>query len=911
MGQPKLYVIDAMAMIYRSYYAIRAGLTRRDGLPTSAIYGCARQVLKILEEKPDYIVVASDCKEPTFRHEMYPEYKANRSEMPEDLIPQIPYVMKMFEAFGLHVLKEPGYEADDWIGSLVTQWGRKELDCYIVSGDKDFMQLITENVKLYRPGRQGQIDIVDIEGVHKKFQCTPHQVIDVLALMGDSSDNVPGVKGIGEKGAAKLIAQWGGLQEIYDNIDKITPAGMKKKLIEGEDAALLSQQLVTIRTDLLVPESVPRVEEGLATSERVLSFFRDMDFHALLPKESKVPYKTQQVAVAAEEDSAVEEIVYKPVSGTRHRVTSREALHTCIEALGDRFAFDTETTGLDLVADRPIGASFSSNEGEAWYVPFQADYLDDCEPDWVIEQLKKVFEDPKRVKIGHNLKYDLQMLMSLGIKVCGPFEDSMLASQLCDPSHRGHSLDALVLEHFKLQKISIARLIGEKQDRLMSEVPLPLLSKYAGEDADCTLRLMNVMLGKLEEFGMMKVFRDVEMPLIPILAVIEKRGIFVDTSALEKQGPALHARLVTLESDIHEAAGEIFNINSPKQLQDLLYDKLELHTRYGVKPRKTTHGRSTDSQVLEQMSQEPLVAKVLEYRGLKKLVSGWLDSLPTLIHADTSRVHSKFQQLGAATGRLSSIAPNLQNIPMRSLEGRKIRAAFTPQQEGWSIISADYDQVELRFMAHLADDQALKEAFQKGLDPHRMSAARVAGKAFEEVTDEERQKAKVVNYGLLYGMGARKLARETGLSVADAKVFIEKYFESFPNVKNWIDGAVAQAQEHECSRTLWGRRRPLPFKDASGLELSHLKNMAINTPVQGSVADTIKKAMIDIQNLLADQGLQAKMLIQVHDELVFECPDQEVPLVCELVKKAMEGAVSLSVPLSVQVGVGKNWLEAH
>ncbi len=962
MGNPKkLFIIDAMAMAFRNFHAFsQRQLVTTAGIHTSAVFGSAMFMARLIEdEKPDLIIVATDTKDKTFRHDMYPKYKANRSEMPEDLAGQLPYFFELFAAMGIPVLKQSGMEADDLIGSICRKFASSDTHCYIVSGDKDFMQLINPNVFIYAPKKNEPANIISYAGVAEKFGCTPEQVIDVLALIGDTSDNVPGVHGIGDKGAAKLIGEFHSLNGIYENLEKIKNERLKNSLRDSRELAFLSRDLVTIKTD--IPLTVTLDDMVLDTdaqaNPKLLDLYTKMEFRSLTTKvkdrlgtqstnsdvkanqlaplsigASVAPTPTSEPLIADPLGRALElETRSLQVSPSVVLVENRsmqklgsdyliantpELVMRLGQELRDAptFSFDTETTGLDRVQDQPIGLSVSTKIGHAWYVPLLQKHLTGwLTPEFIKEQLAPALVDTKKLKIAHNLKFDLQMLRNAGIKIRGPFGDTMLASYVLNPINKSHSLDNCALHSLRFPKIATKALMGPKHETPMSEIPLELLGAYACEDADIVLQLNEQYLPLLKEANLIDVYTNIEMPLVPILARMEQTGVHVDSEALGEISVKLHLRAKALEQSIYKEAGEEFNINSPMQLQVILFEKLAIHNKLGItRLKKTKTGFSTDVSVLEAMSDHPLPKLILEYRSVTKLKNTYVDALPQLIHPKTSRIHSSFHQTGTSTGRLSSSDPNLQNIPIRKNEGREIRKAFNASAPDRVIISADYSQIELRILAHITDDEGLKLAFASGQDIHTATASRIFGVSLENVTSELRSNAKAINFGIIYGMGPQRLARETGVSMAEAKLFIEKYFAGFPGIRTYIEGAKAKARATGYSATMSGRRRPIPeISSRDRGEMINGENMAVNSPIQGSAADLVKLAMIETQKRLDATVLDAVMLMQVHDELVFECHESAKEAVMALVKDSMEHAMTLSVPLKVEVGVGKNWLEAH
>jgi DNA polymerase-1 len=958
----KLFVIDFMAMAFRNFHAFGQNpLSTSSGFPTSAIYGSSQFILKLIhDEKPDYLVAACDSPEPTFRHHLYDKYKANRSEMPTNLALQIPVLFRMFEAFDIPVMRLAGVEADDIIGSIAMQLGTPDLKIYIVSGDKDFMQLIEdERVVLYCPKKGGKVELINEAGVFQKFGVKPSQVVDILALMGDASDHVPGVPGIGEKGATQLIVQYGSLDGIYNNLDNIANKRQRDGLSENRHLASLSKELVTIKTDIplhfTLDEAQCHFEHAIA-NQHLLSLMREMEFKALSSKiENVLNQRKGLLEPASQADGLQEEmstnrqatsetsngdlppskinelrhvdpsrtpeVVSNPEFGHRQNasyvaVTSKADFEKCLQSLkqASYFAFDTETTGLDIYDSRPIGFSFSTKVGQGFYVPcIQKHLASDLAPDYVIQEIGQLLTNSTAVKIAHNLKFDLQMCQTLNIYPRGPFGDTMLQAFLVDSSRNSYGIDALALEYLGITKIPTTDLMGPKKQIAMTDVPLEKLAEYASEDADCCLRLFELFKPMITHKKLTHIYEEIEMPLVEILAKMEREGIFVDADALGLISVTLDTIAKETELKIWELAGEKFNINSTKQLATIIFEKLKIHDLLGIKKiKKTQSGYSTDVTVLEMLSGHPLPEAILEYRTVAKLKNTYVDTLPQLIHPKTSRLHTSFHQTGTATGRLSSSNPNLQNIPIRSSYGRQIRKAFRSRDDQWVLLSADYSQIELRILAHLSKDENLKNAFLSGHDIHKATAAFMFGKAIKDVSSDERSRAKAINYGLIYGMGPNRLARETGVTMAEAKGFIDRYFKGFPKIREYIEGTVTFAREHGYSQTMTGRRRPIDgLDDPNKATAAYARNIAVNSPIQGSAADLIKIAMIKLDSKLMELKSQSKILLQVHDELVMECPKSEVESILPIVKHAMESAIPMDVPIEVNIGVGTNWLEAH
>jgi DNA polymerase I len=896
---PRLFLIDGSALAYRSYFAfIRNPLINSKGENTSAVFGYTRTLLDILaQERPEYMAVAFDTPHSTFRHERYADYKATRQRMPDEMSVQLPRLREVTEALGVMLIELAGFEADDVMGTLAKQAEREGLTTYLVTADKDLMQLVSPQVKIYSLRRvDNQQEILDPVGVQQKFGVPPERVVDVLALMGDSSDNIPGVRGIGEKTAVKLIQDYGDLETVLANAAEIKPKGVSDKILANMDMARLSQELATIHLDVPLPCSPTDLALRPRDAARLTALFQDLEFGSLV----------KQVAVQAEADHQGYQLV-------RCRADFDHLCQT-LQTL-PRFAVDTETTSLNPLNAELVCVSLAWMPGEAYCVPLQ--FPDDPQPDdgvYVLNGLKPILEDPAILKCGQNIKYDMLVLSRHGVELQGVEFDTMVASYVVNPSGRQHNLDALALEYLQIKKIPITDLLGSgRAQRTMREVPIEEVARYACEDADVTWRLRDLLEAKLRETATWDLFQRVEIPLIGVLKEMEQAGVCLDVPLLQQMSQDMDRQLLTLTQDIHALAGEIFNINSTQQLGRILFEKLEIQKAQGIKRvRKTKTGYSTDVAALEQFKDHPLVQKMLEYRQLAKLKSTYVDALPQLINPRTGRVHTSYNQTVAATGRLSSSDPNLQNIPARTELGREIRKAFIAATDDRCLLSADYSQIELRILAHLSEDATLIESFRSGEDVHRRTASKIFGVPPEQVTAEQRARAKTINFGVIYGMGPTRLARENDISFEEAKRFIEAYFATYPGVHRYTVESIDKAREQGYVTTLLGRRRYLPelFSDNQGIRAA-AENMAINTPVQGSSADLIKLAMINIRERLRRERLNAQMLLQVHDELVFEVPVAELEAVKPLVVEEMEGAIQLAVPIQVDVGAGRNWFEAH
>ncbi len=903
----RLFLIDGSALAYRSYFGfIRQPLYTSSGMNTSAVYGFVTALFRLLDtESPELIAVAFDSPEPTFRHKEYEPYKATREKMPDEMSDQIPLIFKAVEAMRIPMLTLPGYEADDIIGTLAKRAEKAGFECYIYTGDKDFMQIVSDRVKIYNAFKKGgEPEVLGPAEVEAKFGAPPEKVVDVLALMGDSSDNVPGAPGVGEKTAVKLIQEYGSLEAVLEAAPNIKSKRVREGLLKGKELVELSKRLVTIDTNAPVDASIEDLHRQEPDHRALLELFKQLEFDSLV----------ERVRGGAARD----EKRYVLVDDEKKR---RHLVRLLKEA--DSFVFDIETTSLNPLEADIVGMSFAVREGEAFYIPtglktemqgslFPAEEAPAFSD--VLKPLAPLLEDPKKPKGGQNVKYDMLVLRRCGVDVKGVAFDTMVASYLVDPSLRQHNLDFLSLRYLDIKKIPTEELIGKGKNQIsMADAPVEKVCEYACEDADMTLRLKGVLEPQLDEMGMRKLYEEVEIPLITVLAKMEETGIRLDKSILAEMSEELGAQLQELETRIHALAGEEFNINSPKQLGEVLFEKLELHKELGLKRvKKTKTGYSTDVSVLEQMAGHPLVDAVLEYRSLSKLKSTYVDALPQLVSPRTGRLHTSFNQTVTATGRLSSSDPNLQNIPVRTELGRRIRAAFVPQDDDHLLLSADYSQIELRVLAHLSRDEGLVDTFLQGEDVHRRTAALIFGLPPEEVQPDLRDRAKAINFGVIYGMGPQRLARETGISLQEAKDFIAAYFEKYPGIKKFTEEMVEQARRDGYVTTLLGRRRNLPEIHSSnrGLQVA-AERMAVNTPIQGSAADIIKVAMVNLDRRLEKEKAPARLLLQVHDELVLETPQSEADAMAALVKEEMENAVELVIPLKVDVAFGRNWLEAH
>ena len=924
MAQNKLFLLDAMALLYRAHFAFISNprITSK-GLNTSAIFGFTNTLLEIInKEDPSHLAVAFDMSSPTFRHEIYPEYKGHREEMPEDLSLIMPYVFRLLDILGIHILKKDGYEADDIIGTIAWQVPADAYEVYMVTPDKDFAQLVRENVYLYRPKyKGGGFDVLKRENVIEKYGIPPEQVIDFLGLKGDASDNIPGVPKVGDKTAISLLSEYGSLENILANIAHISKKSIKATLTEFGEQGKLSKQLATIHTEVPLEWTEKQLEMEHCDLEALLALMKELEFRTTAERilNSKLnPIKTHAQtdlfgnpignrATLEVESGLVDNFdkskqVYELIDNPKKRKDLVEKFRK-----GKEFCFDTETTSLNALQADLVGVALAQSSGEAYYLPLPEDREETLQ---ILQELEPLFKDENLLKIGQNLKYDLLVLKSYGMEVVGPMFDTMLAHYVINPSGK-HGMDAMSEELLNYQPISIETLIGKKgkKQKSMRDVPVEDILDYAAEDADITLRLYEKLAPEVADS---EVFQGIEQKLMPVLTAMEFEGIRIDEGFLGEYSGELSKRLKVLEKEIYQLAGEEFNINSPRQLGDILFEKLELGK--GRKAKKTKTGQySTNEQILVGLAaKHELPAKVLAYRGIAKLRSTYVDALPALIHPQTGRVHTTYSQSVAVTGRLSSNNPNLQNIPIRTDDGREVRKGFIPRNEEYILLSADYSQVELRLMASMSEDPNMIEAFLAGADIHRSAAARVFGIEPDEVSPAQRSYAKQVNFGIIYGISPFGLAQRIGISRTEAKEIIDNYFETYPNVKMYMDQNIEFAKANGYVETLFGRRRYLPeINSRNATVRGFAERNAINSPIQGTAADIIKLAMIRIYDIMQEKAYKSRMILQVHDELVFDVYRKEVDEIKELVRTHMMGAAELKVPLEVEIGLGENWLEAH
>ncbi len=936
MAKKKLFLLDGHALVYRAHYAfINRPLINSKGLNTSAVTGFTRVLWDIIRnQKPDYLAVSFDLPGPTFRHEAFPAYKANREAQPEDISIAIPYIQKILKGFNIPVITKEGYEADDVIGALAKQAERHDLVTYMMTPDKDYAQLVSENIFLYKPARMGNdVVIMGVPEVLEKWQIKRvDQVIDMLGLMGDSADNIPGIPGIGPKTAVKLLEKYDTIEGIIAHSHELK--GKQRENIETyAEQGLLSKRLATI--DLNVPVEFD-IEDAKLTemNKEILSpLFKELEFRTLaqhiLGATDKAAAPTAGVQgslFGTTEMQTTTTTTAKPKSSlSAHSVAENDIHNTphdyilvdeteeqldLAAKLADQsiFCFDTETTSIDPTSAELVGISFSIKAGVAYYVPIPADKQ---ERELILARFKPVFEHDKISKIGQNIKYDAIVLKSHGVEVKGMFFDTMIAHYLLAPELR-HNMNYLAESYLKYKPVSIETLIGKGKKQLsMRDIPIERVAEYAGEDADITLRLKEELFPQLKEEKLQSLYDTIEEPLIKVLVDVEFEGININVDFLNEYSKKLGAEILELEKKIYEVAGSPFNIASPKQVGQILFDRLEIPYRW----RKTKTGQySTDEEKLTELAVEnPIVKDILTYRGLAKLKSTYVDALPRMVNPRTGRVHSSFNQALTATGRLSSNNPNLQNIPIRTPEGAEVRKAFIPRDENHVLLAADYSQIELRLIAEMSQEEAMLKAFVEGKDIHTATAAAVFDVPFEEVTKEQRYRAKTVNFSIIYGAGATNLSKQLGIKRTEAKALIENYFKQYPGLRNYMDETIKSARELGYVTTMMGRRRTLrDINSKNGMIRSHAERNAINTPIQGTAADMIKVAMINIHKALEAGNYKTKMILQVHDELVFDVPKSELTAIKAMVEDKMVNAMpNLKVPILVGMDEGNNWLEAH
>ncbi|MDR1155400.1 MAG: DNA polymerase I [Bacteroidales bacterium] len=928
MADKKLFLLDAYALIYRAYYAlIRNPMFSSSGFNTSTIFGFTNTLEEVLaKEKPTHIAVAFDPPTPTFRHEMYPQYKAQREETPEEIIKSVPRIKEIIEAYRIPIIQYDGYEADDVVGTIAKHAAGIGYKVYMMTPDKDYVQLVSDNILMYKPARSGVgAETLDTAKVCEKYGVKyPEQFIEVLALMGDKSDNVPGVKGIGEVGATRLIAEFDTVENLLANIDRVKGAN-RDKIIADRDSLVLSKKLVTICTDVPIRFSEEDYQLKTPDTTKLKELFKEFNFRTFLSRlegrSSPVPSAgPQQLSLfdAAPSGNIVPaaERMYENICTVAHEYITAdtpEKRRQLIDALQglEEFCFDTETTGLETFGSELVGMSFAVKPHHGWYVPVPASQE---ETQAVVNEFKALFENPHIRKIGQNLKFDMLVLQQYGVDTAGTLFDTMLAHYLLQPEQR-HNLNYLSEKYLDYSPVEIETLIGKsgRNQLTMRQAPPDKIAEYAAEDADVALQLQQRLEKDLETTGMSGLAQTVEMPLVKVLVGMEATGVKIDVPAMEAFGRTLNSDSDKLEEEIYELAGMRFNIASPKQLGDVLFLKLKISEGEKSTRKTKTKQFSTSEEVLTGLEgKHPVVSKILEYRGLKKLQNTYVEALPKLINPRTGRIHTSFNQAVTATGRLSSTDPNLQNIPIREDRGRELRKAFIPSDDRHLLLSSDYSQIELRLMAHMSGDPNMQEAFRHDADIHAATAAKIYGIPVAGVTSDMRRKAKTANFGIIYGISVFGLSQRLGIPRNEAQELISGYFDAYPEVRRYMNDSIDRARAQGYVETLMGRRRYLPdIRSANAVVRGMAERNAINAPLQGSAADIIKLAMIRIDEAFRTQNLQSKMILQVHDELVFDVLKPEMEQVKEIVRREMEGACSLAIPLTVEMGEGKNWLEAH
>lgn len=934
--EKKLFLLDAYALIFRAYYAfISNPMTNSKGIPTSTVFGFTLALEEILrKEDPTHIAVVFDPPGPTFRHDMFPEYKANRDATPEDIKAAIPYIKKLIEGFNIPVIEEAGFEADDVIGTMAKHAEKEDFTVYMMTPDKDFAQLVSERVLMYKPGRGGgAAEVLGPAEVREKFLVErSEQVIDILALMGDSADNIPGAKGIGEKTAKKLIGEFDSVEGVYDHIDQLK-GKQKENLENSKELVMLSKELATISLEVPVKQTPDDLIRKELNKEALQNLFNELEFKNLASRVLSLSRESQQESTtpagkaaqagmkgqtslfgdsAGSEGIAVESNL-QSIDTIEHQyrlINSKEGVQALAKELSglQSFCFDTETTGLDPLKAELVGIAFSWEAHRAAYIAFGEDRKEIM--DW-LGLLKDVFGETTIEKIGQNLKYDLHILKNYELDVKGQLFDTMIAHFILRPEQK-HNLKVLAEQYLDYAMVEIESLIGKKGSRQSSFrlVDPEKACEYAGEDADITWQLADIFKKQIEEQGFKELCNNIEMPLIPVLMKMEHQGVKLDVDALNHFAIKLREDILETEKEIFSLAGMEFNISSPKQLGEVLFDRLKIVEN----PKKTkTKQYATGEEILVQLKDShPIVAKMLDYRSLKKLLTTYVSALPLLVKSKTGKIHTSFNQALVTTGRLSSVNPNLQNIPIREERGREIRRAFIPEREGNIFFSADYSQIELRIMAHLSGDEQMIAAFVNNEDIHTATAAKIYKVKPGEVSREMRSRAKTANFGIIYGISAFGLSQRMRISRTEARELIDGYFESYPKVREFMDDSIRMARENGFVETMFGRKRLLPdILSRNSVVRGNAERNAINSPIQGSAADIIKIAMIRIQENIESEQLQSALILQVHDELNFDVWPEELDKVKEITRREMENAAILSVPITVEMGEGSNWLEAH
>lgn len=920
----KLFLLDGHALVYRAHYAfITRPLINSKGLNTSAINGFTRTLWDIISnEKPSHLAVAFDLSGPTFRHEQYADYKANREAQPEDITLAFPYIEKLIKAFNIPIITKEAYEADDVIGTIAKQAAKEGFTVYMVTPDKDYGQLVEEHIFMYKPSRQGNgVDVLGPKEITESWGIKRvDQVIDLLGMMGDAVDNIPGIPGVGEKTAVKLLDQFDTLENLLERVDEVS-GKLKDKIIEFKDQALMSKQLATIDTHVPIQFDADKYKVEDFDSKQLMELFKELEFRSLATTILGAASEPTQASLFVTETkesnkdlSSEYKIAEHSIDNTKHDYQLCQTEDECrklIELLkgADLISFDTETTGIDATQAELVGLSFSVEKHKGYYIPISA-IREEAQSQ--VDLFKALLENPEKKFIGQNIKYDMLMMKSYGVQMPVAHFDTMIAHYLVEPDLR-HKLDYLSESYLKYHMVPIEDLIGKKgsDQGSMRDVELEKIKEYATEDADITLQLMPLLKSELENNELLGLLNTVELPLVNVLRDMEFEGVRIDGDFLNEYSKVLGHQIEDTEKNIYAKAGVKFNIASPKQVGELLFERLNIPYRWKL---TKTNQYSTDEEKLTELAEEnEIVRDILDHRKLSKLKSTYVDSLPTMINPKTGRVHSSFNQARAATGRLASENPNLQNIPIKDEAGREIRKAFIPRDDQHLLISADYSQIELRLIAEIANEEMMLDAFIKGQDIHRATAAKVYGVAYEDVSADQRRNAKTVNFSILYGAGSTNISRQLNISRTEAKELIEQYFNTYSGLKSYMANVVEDARNKGYVKTMLGRKRVLrDINSKNALARTNSERVAINTPIQGTAADMIKVAMINIHRRLNLENLETKMILQVHDELVFDAPLNELNTVSELIKYEMTHAIpDLKVPIDVGLGTGNNWLEAH
>ena len=934
MSEPKkLFLLDAMALIYRAYFALnRNPRINSKGLNTSAVLGFANTLLEVLKkEKPTHIAVAFDAFAPTQRQTDFTAYKANREDTPEDIITSIPYIKKLIEGFNIPILELDGYEADDIVGTLAKRAEKDGFNVFMMTSDKDFGQLVSDNIFMYKPARMGNsAEVMGVKEVCERYGIErPEQLIDILGLWGDASDNIPGVPGIGEKKAKKLIAEFGSIENILKNVEKVPEKRSRESLMENSEQALMSKSLATIILNVPVDWDEAAFKLKDPDPDILIPLFDELEFRTYakrvfehIKEEAPEAMPSQEKIQGQMDLFAGTDALKDPAQHTREKkeqlmkdnnykaAEKEDDIEKLIRKLKKTgaFCFDTETTGLNIINSQLVGIAFCIKPGEAWYVPFPEDQKKAKE---LALRFKELMEDPEIEKTGQNLKFDIGVLKNYDIMVQGKLFDTMLAHYLLQPDMR-HNMDVLAETYLNYHPMSIESLIGKKgkNQKSMRDIPMDVVTAYACEDADITQQLREVFEPMLKKNNLIKLFSELETPLIYVLANMESQGVKIDTKALEEYSMKLQKEIENIEKEIYNLAGTQFNIGSPKQLGEVLFDKLKIVDK--AKKTKTKQYSTSEDVLSKLVDKHEIISKILDYRSLTKLKSTYVDVFPKLISEKTGRLHASFNQTVAATGRLSSNNPNLQNIPIRTEQGREIRKAFVSGDKNHILLAADYSQIELRIIASLSKDKAMIDAFKKGLDIHAATAAKVFGVDLDDVDKEMRRKAKTVNFGIVYGISPFGLSDRLNIARGEAFEIIENYFDQYPGIKKYMDDTIAFAREHQYVETIMGRRRYInDINSSNGAVRGYAERNAINSPIQGSAADMIKLAMIRIFEEMEKKKLQSKMILQVHDELVFDVKKDELDVMKKIVEHNMKNAMKLDVELIVDMNTGTNWLEAH